>query len=121
MLKDNLTNNANAMTLFKSLFSKKTPQHITAPSTDTALLNDHVENYQVQVLQKFIKDREESINRLATWEIQDLDEAITDFTKELAYCKIVEGTSMCNIFEEKLYQLNTAMELRRRNQPALPV
>ncbi len=121
MLTDNRTNNANAMTLFKSLFSKKIPQPIVIPPADTAVLNDQVEKYQVQVLQKFIKDREESITRLATWDIQDLDGAITDFTKELAYCKIVEGASMCNIFEEKLYQLNAAMELRKKNQTAVAV
>ena len=97
------------MTLFKSLFSKKIPQPIPAAAVDTVALNCQVEKYQEQVLQKFIKDRKESIGRLATWDIQELDEAIHDFTNELGYCKIVEGASMRNIFEEKLYQLTAAM------------
>ena len=109
------------MTLFKNLFSKKIPPSIAAPPAPPAVLNCQVEKYQEQVLQKFIKDREESISRLDAWEIQKLDEAIIDFTKELAYCKIVEGASMSNIFEEKLYQLNAAMELRKKNQTAVAV
>lgn len=109
------------MTLFKSLFSKRIPQPIADSPVAASSLNCQVENYQEQVLQKFIKDREESISRLATWTIQELEEAILDFTEELAYCKIVEGTSMCNIFEEKLNQLNAAMELCKKNQKAVAV
>jgi hypothetical protein len=68
------------------------------------------------VLQKFIRERAERIARLATWEITELQEAIHDFREELAYCKIVEGASMCSIFEEKIYQLNAAIEILEKNQ-----
>ncbi len=109
------------MTLFKSLFSKKTSQPIAAQPVDTAVLNGQVEKYQKQMLQKFIKDREQSINRLVSWDIQELNDAVIDFNKELAYCKIVEGASMCSIFEEKLSQLNAALELRKKDQVAVVV
>ena len=115
------------MSFFNSLFSKKAPY--SAPPVETASLNrqeinaslnEEVERYQEQVLQKFVTERAERISRLANWEITELQEAIRDFREELAYCKIVEGASMCRIFEEKIYQLNAAIEILEKNQ-LLPV
>ncbi len=106
------------MKFLNKLFSKKTP-HPTRRA-DTTSLNETVEEYQEQVLQKFIRERADRISRLATWEIKELSEAIDDYREELAYCKITEGASMCNIFEEKIYQLNAALEILEKTHLSVP-
>lgn len=102
------------MKFLSNIFSKKSvtiTNSIQLPSID-----EQIENYQEQILKKFIKEREERISRLAGWDIRELNEAVGEFKEELEYCRITEGTSMCRIFEEKIYQLNAAIEILHRNQ-----
>ncbi len=103
------------MKILNKLFSKK-PSPPLRKAAQLPTLDEQVEQYQAQLLKRFVQEREERISRLANWDIRELNEAMKEFKEELEYCRITEGTSMCKIFEEKIYQLNAAIELLHSNR-----
>ena len=114
MIVNTYTLNTYAMKFLSNIFSKRSVT--TTHSIQLPSLDEQIENYQAQILKKFINERESRISRLANWDIRELNEAVKEFKEELEYCKITEGTSMCKIFEEKIYQLNTAIEMLHQNR-----